>query len=55
MTADVNAFALISLEIEEQYREFSLATASMADSFGITAAAIVSIFLERFLKQHRRR
>jgi battenin len=42
----VNAFTLISREVEPQYREFSLGAASVADSAGIAIADTAAIFIQ---------
>eukprot|EP00753_Platysulcus_tardus_P008835 PLAT1660.2.p2 GENE.PLAT1660.2~~PLAT1660.2.p2 ORF type:complete len:437 (-),score=179.82 PLAT1660.2:595-1905(-) len=48
----VNAFRRITVDVEPKYREFSLGAASVADTLGIVAASIVSIFLECALLRH---
>lgn len=42
----VNAFSLLSREVEPQYKEFSLAAASVADSIGIAIADVAGILLQ---------
>lgn len=42
----VNAFTLIAREVEPQYREFSLAAVSVADSAGIAAADVAGILIQ---------
>ncbi|GMH32514.1 hypothetical protein BSKO_00348 [Bryopsis sp. KO-2023] len=42
----VNAFTLLSKEVEPRYVEFSLTAASLADSFGITLADLAGIFIQ---------
>ena len=44
----VNAFTLISRDIEPRYREFSLAAASLGDSLGIAFADIAGILIQVF-------
>lgn len=39
----VNAFNLVSIEIPKEVREFSIAIASIADSFGIALAGFTGI------------
>ncbi len=45
----VNAFTLIDREVEPAFREFALTTASVADSLGIIAADVTSMFLQACL------
>jgi len=47
----VNAFTLISKEVEQAYVEFSLSAASVADTFGIICGDILSMFLQGCLYQ----
>ena len=42
----VNAFTLLSQEIEPEYREFSLGAASLADSLGIALADAAGILIQ---------
>ncbi|KAK9806280.1 hypothetical protein WJX72_008416 [[Myrmecia] bisecta] len=42
----VNAFTLISKEVEPRFREFSLSAASLGDSVGIALADITAIFIQ---------
>ncbi|GAB4818577.1 hypothetical protein N2152v2_005623 [Parachlorella kessleri] len=42
----VNAFNLISKEVEPQYREFSLGAASLGDSLGVALADITGILIQ---------
>jgi len=42
----VNAFNLIAREVEPQYREFSLAAASVADSAGVAVADVAGIIIQ---------
>lgn len=42
----VNAFTLISREVPSQYREFSLAAASLADSLGVALADVCGILIQ---------
>ncbi|PSC75581.1 battenin [Micractinium conductrix] len=42
----VNAFTLISAEVPPQYREFSLAAASLADSLGVALADVAGILIQ---------
>ncbi len=42
----VNAFTLISREVEPEAVEFSLAAASLADSAGIAVADVVGILIQ---------
>ncbi|EIE19722.1 hypothetical protein COCSUDRAFT_54594 [Coccomyxa subellipsoidea C-169] len=42
----VNAFTLLSREVEPRLREFSLAAASLADSVGIALADICGVLIQ---------
>jgi battenin len=42
----VNAFNLISKEVEPQHREFSLGAASLADSVGVALADVTGILIQ---------
>lgn len=42
----VNAFTLISKNIDPRYREFSLAAASLGDSLGIAFADVFGILIQ---------
>lgn len=46
-----NAFALISKEVQEEYVEFSLTTASVGDSLGILVGDIVSMYIQACIFQ----
>jgi len=48
----VNAFYLMTIEVNPQYLEYCLGIASVADSFGITFAGISAIWVEAGLKRH---
>jgi len=48
----VNAFYLITQEVEPAYLEYCLGIASVADSFGITFAGVSAIWVEAGLKKH---
>ena len=43
----VNGFSLISEKVKEEVREFSLSTASIADSCGIVASTLISIAIQK--------
>jgi len=45
----VNAFYRVSIEVQPEYREFSMGAASMADSCGITLAGLISMPLHKYL------
>lgn len=45
----VNGFALISEKVEPEMKEFSLSSASIADSVGIACANVAGIFIQRAL------
>eukprot|EP00771_Trimastix_marina_P001332 gnl/Trimastix_PCT/2399.p1 GENE.gnl/Trimastix_PCT/2399~~gnl/Trimastix_PCT/2399.p1 ORF type:complete len:490 (-),score=125.45 gnl/Trimastix_PCT/2399:26-1423(-) len=47
----VNAFFLLSKEVEPGLREYSLGVTSVADSLGITLAGVLGVFIEPALKQ----
>ena len=42
----VNAFTLISKDVEPEYKEFSLSAASLGDSLGIAFADVFGILLQ---------
>jgi hypothetical protein len=42
----VNAFTLISKDVDPRYREFSLAAASLGDSLGIAMADATGILIQ---------
>lgn len=42
----VNAFTLISKDVDPRYREFSLSAASLGDSLGIAFADVTGIFIQ---------
>ena len=42
----VNAFTLLSREVEPEFREFSLSAASLGDSLGIATADIFGILIQ---------
>lgn len=42
----MNAFTLISKEVEPQHREFSLGAASLADSVGVALADVAGILIQ---------
>ena len=42
----VNAFTLISKDIDPKYKEFSLAAASLGDSLGIAFADVAGILIQ---------
>ena len=42
----VNAFMLIAREVQPQYREFSMAAASVADSVGVALADVAGVFIQ---------
>ena len=48
----VNAFTLISKDIDPQHLEFSLAAASLADTSGIIVADITGLFLQCFIYKY---
>ena len=45
----MNAFTLLAKEVEPSLREFSMSTASVADSVGIALADICGIFVQASL------
>ena len=45
----VNAFYMISENVSEEVREFSLGIASVADSFGIVLAGLISAHIHNAL------
>lgn len=47
--AYVNSFYNISIEVEPEFKEFSLGVASVADSMGITLSGLTSSFLQSWL------
>jgi battenin len=49
----VNAFYLISEEIDERYKEFCLSSVSFWYACGILAAGVTGLFVEPWLQQRR--
>lgn len=45
----MNAFTLLAKEVEPSLREFSMSTASVADSVGIALADIFGVFVQASL------
>ena len=45
----MNAFTLLAKEVEPSLREFSMSTASVADSVGIALADICGVFVQASL------
>jgi battenin len=45
----VNGFSLLAETVDPSMKEFSLSTASIADSFGIVIATSVAIFIQQSL------
>jgi hypothetical protein len=48
----VNSMYMIYKTIRGEHREFSLGMVSLADDVGISLAALTSVFLEKWLRQH---
>merc|ERR1712087_1055853 len=48
----VQAFVLISAQVDKRYVELALSTASVADTFGIITADIVGVILQGCLFGH---
>lgn len=48
----VNSMYMIYKTVCAEHREFSLGVVSLADDVGISLAALTSLFLERWLKDH---
>jgi battenin len=51
----VNAFYLISEEVEEEFKEFSMGITSVANTIGISLAGLSSVGIQPFLKANQRR
>lgn len=53
--AYVNSFYNISIEVQPEFKEFSLGVASVADSMGITLSGLTSSFLQSWLLSVQRK
>jgi battenin len=51
----VNAFYLISEEVDESYKEFCLSSVSFWYSLGILSAGVSGLFVEPWIRQRRSR
>jgi hypothetical protein len=49
----VNAFYLLSQEVEDKYKEFSLGLTSVANSIGISLCAVAAIGLQPWIRVHQ--
>ncbi|XP_070578082.1 battenin-like [Ptychodera flava] len=48
-SAYVNTFYRISIEVEQEHKEFSMGVASVADTFGVTVAGAVAVPVHNYL------
>jgi battenin len=49
----VNAFYLLSAQVDDKYKEFSLGLTSVANSVGISLCAVTAIFLQPWMRAHQ--